>query len=330
MDNTALITVLMSVHNGMPYLPEAVESIFRQTFQRWQFVIIDDGSSDDSAAYLDRLTDQRVKVVHQEQQGLAAALNHGLQYCEAELIARLDSDDVALPERLSRQYAFMQRHPEVGLLGTQFKRLGRAQAGFPSRLPCDHAAIMQALLLGRHALCHPTIVCRTSLLRDVGGYWQHPIAQDWDMYLKMGERSRLANLEEILLHYRIHNASLNGKRLADIRQHQRFAAECARRRHERLPPIGLAEFMQIEQQLPLLWRWHQRLNEVALHHYRNGLANILGQHRVVGYLQLGAAAVCSPTLTRQRLQRISQFRSAARPPVAIHKVVANVTEDRTA
>jgi len=307
-DTSPSITVLMSVHNGMPYLVEAVQSIFSQTTEDWRFVIVNDGSTDASREYLDGLMDPRLHVVHQEKQGLAAALNHGMQHCHTDLIARLDSDDVALPTRLEKQIAFMHRHPEVGLLGTQFNRLGQVRAGFPSKLPCDHAAIMEALLAGRHAMCHPTIVCRTELLKAVGGYWQHPIAQDWDMYLKMGEQSKLANLDEVLLNYRIHNASLNGQRLAAIRHHQRYAAECARRRQTKGTAISLSEYTSIERRYPWSWRLRERLNESAMRRYRAAMTNILGKHPILGYAQLGIAATLSPSLTAQRLQRMVCFR----------------------
>ena len=216
-----------------------------------------------------------------------------------------------LPDRLAKQFDFMTRHPEVGLLGTQFERLGCVKAGFPSKLPCDHATIMADLLDGRHAMCHPTILCRTELIKQVGGYWQHPIAQDWDMYLKMGERSKLANLDEVLVHYRIHNASLNGQKLAAIRRHQRYAAECARRRRSQSAFIDLGDYTAIEQQRPWSWRFQERLNEQAMRRYRDGLANILGNRPMLGYVQLGIAATCSPALTKQRIQRMAQFRRAA-------------------
>lgn len=309
-NQSTAITVLMSVHNGMPYLREAVESIFRQTFADWRFVIINDGSTDDSRTYLESLQDPRIDLIHQQKQGLAAALNRGIEHCHTDLVARLDSDDVALPDRLAKQVAFMNDHPEVGLVGTQFNRLGRVRAGFPSKLPCDHATIMDALLDGQHAMCHPTIVCRTDLLRRIGGYWQHPIAQDWDMYLKMGEHAQLANLDEVLVNYRVHNASLNGQRLAAIRHHQRYAADCARRRELNLPAIELDEYTQLERKRSWSWQLRERLNEQAMRRYRAGLANVLGERAVLGYLQLSIAATCSPSLTTRRIQRMAQFRKA--------------------
>tara|TARA_R110002049_G_scaffold27321_2_gene93954 strand:- start:7473 stop:8471 length:999 start_codon:yes stop_codon:yes gene_type:complete len=315
--NSAPISVLMSVHNGMPYLPAAVDSILEQTFTDWKMVIVNDGSTDESTNYLNDLSDPRIKIIHQEQQGLAAALNHGIQHCDTPFLARLDSDDIALPTRLEKQYQFMRKHPEVGLLGTQFNRLGPQRSGFPSKLPCGHDEITEALMEGKHAMCHPTIMCQTQIMRDVGGYWEHPIAQDWDIYLKMSEKSKLANLDEVLLYYRIHNASLNGQKLAKIRHHQRYAAECARRRHEDLPWIELSEYAATEKQRPWTWQVRERLNEHAMRRYRAALNNILGDHPNLGYAQLGMAALCSPTLTAQRIRRMLSFRQSKNQPESV-------------
>jgi glycosyltransferase involved in cell wall biosynthesis len=301
------ITVLMTVYNGMPYLHEAVESIFRQTFQDWQFVIVNDGSTDGSGAYLEGLDDPRVKLIHQENQGLAAALNRGIEHCHSEYVARLDCDDVAMPDRLAKQYEFLSKRPQVGLVGTQFERLGTARSGFPSKLPCDHATIMDALLDAKHAMCHSTIMCRTELLKQVGGYWPDYISEDWDLYLKIGERAKLANLEDVLLHVRVHNASLNGQRLAEIRHFQRYAADCSRRRQQNMEPVDIAEYNLIEEQRPWSWRLNEKFNERAVQCYRAALVNILGGHPLRGYALLGISAFCSPTLTKQRIQRMTRF-----------------------
>jgi glycosyltransferase involved in cell wall biosynthesis len=96
------VTILMAVYNGMPYLTEAIDSVLNQTLKDWELLIIDDGSKDDSAAYLDSLTDPRIRVVHQANRGLAGALNRGLELCETEFLGRLDADDVALPTRFEK------------------------------------------------------------------------------------------------------------------------------------------------------------------------------------------------------------------------------------
>ena len=89
------VSILMAVCNGMPYLPEAVDSIRRQTLAQWTFVIVDDGSTDGSAQYLDGLDDSRIRVLHTPNRGLGAALNRGLALCHTEFVARMDCDDVA-------------------------------------------------------------------------------------------------------------------------------------------------------------------------------------------------------------------------------------------
>src|SRR5947207_2809638 len=108
------ISVLMPVYNGLPYLRQAVESVRTQTWRDWQLVVVDDGSRDRSADYVASLGDERIVVVRQTNQGLAAALNRGLRHCQGEFIARLDADDVAEPTRLAEQMAFLRRHPHVG------------------------------------------------------------------------------------------------------------------------------------------------------------------------------------------------------------------------
>ncbi len=308
------ITVLMAVFNGMPYLPEAVESVFNQSIDDWRLLIVNDGSTDATADYLNGLAGDRVQVIHQQNQGLAASLNNGLAACDTEFVARLDSDDICYPRRLEKQLNFMRSHPELGMLGTQIERLGQLNSGFPSRLPCRHDAIVNALLKAEHAMVHPTIMCRTEIMNQVGGYWDLPIAQDWDLYLKISEQARVANLNECLLKYRIHTGSLNGQRLAGIRRNQRFAAERARRRQASLPTIEYEEFVSQESNRNWSWRTRERVNVFAMRQYRLALADILGGHEWRGYLRLGFAASSAPVLTSKRILRLIRHRiSGSRP-----------------
>jgi glycosyltransferase involved in cell wall biosynthesis len=109
----------MSVHNDLRYLPQAVDSILRQSFDGFEFLILDDGSTDGSADYLRRLTDPRVRLVRNETNlGLTRSLNGGLDLAGGEFIARMDADDVVMPERLARQVAFLQAHPDTGIVGS--------------------------------------------------------------------------------------------------------------------------------------------------------------------------------------------------------------------
>jgi glycosyltransferase involved in cell wall biosynthesis len=132
------VSILMTVYNGMPYLPAAIESMLKQTFQDFEFIIVNDGSTDGTVAYLDSLADPRIHVVHRENGGTAAAANQGLQHCRGEYIARMDSDDISLPHRLATQVAFLDQHPRVGLVGAQMAPLGETGVGKSLILPTTH------------------------------------------------------------------------------------------------------------------------------------------------------------------------------------------------
>jgi glycosyltransferase involved in cell wall biosynthesis len=297
------ISVLMAVYNGLPYLRQAVESVRAQTWPDWQLVAVDDGSRDGSAGYLASLRDERITIVRQTNQGLAAALNHGLRHCAGELVARLDADDVAEPTRLAEQAAFLRRHPAVGLVGTQFRYVGQRRAGKPSRLPCDHVGIVAALSQGRHALVHSSVMGRTELFRRLGGYWPDGVAEDWDLYLRMGEVSRLANLDRVLLSVRVHGASINGSRVREVRRRIGFACEQARRRRAGELPLEYHEYLASRQAAPLWQRLGERLDTYAMGQYRRALAETLGARPWCGYARLAWAALCSPSRTAQRLSR---------------------------
>src|ERR1700722_13117089 len=114
-----LISVVMSVYNGDPFLAEAVESILNQSFRNFEFIVIDDGSTDRSASIISEYqrSDPRMQVHHQENRGLVESLNRGCRLARGTYIARMDADDVAVSDRFMRQMEFMEQHPEVGVLG---------------------------------------------------------------------------------------------------------------------------------------------------------------------------------------------------------------------
>jgi glycosyltransferase involved in cell wall biosynthesis len=298
------VTVLMTVYNGMPYLPAAVESVLGQTLRELRFVIVDDGSTDGTADYLRGIADPRVVVLRQENRGTAAAANFGLQHCETDFVARMDADDIALPTRLERQRDFLLAHPEVGLLGTQVAPLGSVRTGRSMRLPTAHAAIDGALLAGRHALAHSSIMMRSALLKRLGGYWSLPLVDDWDMMLRMGETAELANLDDVLHLYRFHEGSLNGKGMRRMRFSVEYACELARRRRGGQPPISPEVY---EMQLRSRPWWRRAYESLDLHgrcQYRLAQAELYGRRPLRGKLRLSWAAACSPGLTLARIRRV--------------------------
>jgi len=298
------VTVLMPVYNGMPFLSEAVESILNQTLQDFTFLIINDGSTDGSEEYLNRLDDPRVQVVHQPNQGVGGALNTGLAMCKTEFIARMDADDLSLRSRLEAQLDFLHRHSEVGLLGTRFAYLGLGgRRGFSPPAPSDHATMYADLIQGRQALCHSTMMCRTSILKATGGYRIESSGEDFDMFLRMGEATKLANLQEVLYLYRLNPASVSLTQLVEIRRKYGYACHCARRRSEGRPEITYDEYVDEQRARPFWQRAAEAMDTYALAHYRKALAEILSSRLVIGYVRLAWAAISSPQWTAQRISR---------------------------
>jgi glycosyltransferase involved in cell wall biosynthesis len=317
----------MTVYNGMPYLVEAVDSVRRQTLEAWELIIVDDGSTDDTAPWLDRLDDPRIRVVHQQNAGAPVASNRGLALCRAEFVARLDADDVALPTRLERQLTFLRAHPRVGVVGTQFRWLCEGRTGGARPIPCDHASIDRRLINETNGLVHSAMMCRAALLREIGGYWPWGVGEDYDIFLRMAERAELANLDEVLLHVRMVATSLQSRRMAEVRSLVGYACDAARRRRAQLPPVSYQVFCA-ERNAARWWTRLGRALEVhAMAQYRKAQPEILGSRRLVGYGRLALAAACAPHMTWQRIVGVVRHRwSALRGMRSRPSAIAGETE----
>jgi len=204
-----IVSVLMCVYNGEQFLSEAVDSILAQSFSDFEFIIINDGSTDNTRKILDEYqgADLRIKVYHQENRGLTVSLNTGIGLSKGKYIARMDADDIALIDRLLQQVRFMETHPDVAVVGgnVDIINVTGAKMGvycFPSN---DHD-IKTKLLSGDCPICHPTVLMRTEALRSIGGYRRSVVdAEDYDLWLRMADRFQLANLPDTtVLKYRRH------------------------------------------------------------------------------------------------------------------------------
>lgn len=203
---TPRISVAMSVYNNAPYLAHAIESILGQTLEDFEFLIVDDGSTDDSGAIIDRFatSDRRIRPIHQANAGLIVSLNRMIAEAQAPFIARMDGDDIALPERFARQIAFLDAHPDIGVLGTGCTCID--EAGKPSTYKFDNVTtpdeVLQDLKNGP-PLCHPSVIMRADAVRAVGGYhFAYKHCEDYDLWLRLSEHVKMANLPDRLLLYR--------------------------------------------------------------------------------------------------------------------------------
>lgn len=207
----------MPVHNGERYLDSAIESMIRQDFDDFEFIIVDDGSVDRSADILNNWQDRdkRIRVITQKENcGLPKSLNNGLSHCRAELIARMDCDDLSEPERLRIQVNFMDQHPDIVASGAQALLIDPCSRSIcKGSVPTDHENIDAMLLKGMgSAIYHPLVIMRKSSLDRIGGYDESVELEDLDLFLRLAEIGTLANLPDYLLKYRLHLKSTNHQR----------------------------------------------------------------------------------------------------------------------
>jgi glycosyltransferase involved in cell wall biosynthesis len=206
---TPRVSVLMAVYNGEKYLREAIDSILGQTFKDFEFIIVEDGSTDRSYDIVSSYGDGRIRVVRNPANlGLIKSLNRGIEHCRGEYVARMDCDDRSLPERLSKQVAFMDSHPNVGASGTWVTHIdteGRATG--LTRTPVG--ARMAYDFWRPPPLIHPTAIIRRSRLQRLRYDAEALHAEDYDLWLRFVRECRLDNLAECLLDYRIHDESVS-------------------------------------------------------------------------------------------------------------------------
>ena len=211
----AEVDILMPVYNAERYLESAVRSILDQTFRDFRLIVLNDGSTDGSPAIVERLArqDTRIHIISRPNTGILGALNDLLGAATAPLVARMDADDLALPHRLARQVAFMHANPEVVLLGCQYEIIdGRNRRLFAPRRHTDDGPLQAEALGGVTPVVHPCAMFRLDAARAAGGYDPAAeYAEDLDLWLKLGEMGRIANLPEVLMLYREHDNSVSSQ-----------------------------------------------------------------------------------------------------------------------
>jgi glycosyltransferase involved in cell wall biosynthesis len=205
------ISVVMAVRDGERWLSAAIASIQRQTFSQFELIIIDDGSTDETSRIIDAQfqSDPRIIAIHQDRLGLVAALNRGLAATRGQFVARLDADDIAEPERLARQFEYLERHPEIGLVGTWAHKIDEQGTVVGTLTPPTGTKALSALLNRTNPFLHSSIMMRKNVLEKVGFFrTAFAGAEDYDLWIRMSEISGVANIPEYLLRYRIHSGSV--------------------------------------------------------------------------------------------------------------------------
>ena len=217
----------MSAYNAALYIEESVNSILEQTFNDFEFIIINDGSTDKTKTVLESFRDGRIIVVDQEHSGLTKALNHGLSRARGTYIARMDADDISLPERLACQVQFLEENPYAGFVGCQYYEINyRGDIIQQCRLPTENEHLQKSLKAGNQFV-HGAVVFRKACIKAVGGYREFfRFAQDFDLWLRIAQQYQCANIALPLYKLRINPCSQLYQSLKS-EQDQCFYAACA-------------------------------------------------------------------------------------------------------
>lgn len=205
---TPAISVAMSVYNGERFLAQAIDSILGQTFGDFEFLILDDGSTDNTPRIVGEYAarDPRIRPTIRENRGLVASLNELLHLACAPIIARMDADDISRPERFAKQAAFLDANPDYGVVGCWTEDID--EVGAPYKLtgmdhPEDHESFLRHIENGWPLICHPAAIFRRDVVLSVGGYhaaFRH--CEDYDLWLRLASVTGLASIPERLIRYR--------------------------------------------------------------------------------------------------------------------------------
>ena len=262
------MTVAMAAYNSIPYLAEAIESILAQTFTEFEFLIVNDGSTDGSGALIDAYAskDSRIRALHQDNRGFVASLNRMIDEAQSDWIARMDSDDIALPSRFAVQWDWLQANPDHGVLGTGIQEIdadGRLLDTYRPT-PLTHGEMLGKAPTGP-LIHHFSAIMRRDVVLQVAGYhaaFKH--CEDYDLWLRLLSVTKLANLPEKLMLYRRHEAQVTESHRAEQLMNAALAYEAFVERQE-----GRADPTANLDQMPPL----EHLNALFGRPVRNALLN---------------------------------------------------------
>jgi glycosyltransferase involved in cell wall biosynthesis len=242
------ITVLTSCYNAARFLPEAIESILAQTSANFEFILIDDGSTDETLGIIKcyAAKDNRIVVIGKDNTGLANSLNLGLALAKGDWIARLDADDVALPDRFEKQADHIRDHDEVVLLGTGCVEIDEAGREIKSHTyPMQHSTLVRHLEIGGSPFPHSSALFRRDVAQHLGGYRVRlKPSLDTDLWLRMGSIGRIGCLHQPLIRLRKHGLSMTG-----MNQRQDLAFSYTARVSHLLRKQGYADPVEQEEQV---------------------------------------------------------------------------------
>lgn len=267
------ITVFMAAYNQEKYIEKSINSILEQSFSDFELVIVNDGSTDDTVAIVESFSDDRIRLMHNAgNRGLIFTRNRLLDIARGKYIAILDADDIAYHDRLKHQYQFLRKNPDVVLCGGHANIIDEHNraTGAQLRVPVDNTVNM--FMLFGNPFVNSTTMFRTESFKAIGGYQEYEISEDYDLFIRMSNGQKVANLDETLIDYRVHSNNTSALHLAiRLENEQRIISSL-----RSMMGVSVDEFsLKIHFEL---FSWH--LNKDHLTNYANLLSELKLANRI--------------------------------------------------
>lgn len=198
-----LVSVITTVYNAQEYLNMAIDSILTQSYEKLEYIVIDDGSTDHSSHIIEAYADPRIKFMRQENQGLSASLNRGIGIAKGKYIARMDHDDISYHTRLEKQVDFLEKNPDVAMVGASFDLIDTDSGVIATSYHLDRNEDIQIEFLMRNPFGHGTVMIRKQVIDKVGGYYINQPVEDYELWWRVAKKHKVANIPERLYGYRV-------------------------------------------------------------------------------------------------------------------------------
>ncbi|SRR5579883_36699 len=300
-----MISVVMPAYNASSFIAESIESILNQTFQNFELIIVDDGSTDNTVEIIQRYRDPRVRLMQAEHAGVCLALNMGIKASQYPWIARIDADDVALPQRLEMQINAAMENPHVVVWGTYANHLSATGKilSFQRQGPRNEAEFDRLKQAGEIPfVIHPTALFRKDVFWQAGGYDpRFTLAQDLELWSRLMHYGPILVIPEPLLLYRVHQKSAS---MAKFFHQQAFCRYIMARHRARIagtPLPDLDTFQQAETKAPIVTKLTQAVHLWGQFYYRQAGLHIAEKNYVKGGMCLSLAITANPTYALPRL-----------------------------
>lgn len=200
MKNTPLVSIIIPIHNQVDFLKKAIESVLNQIYQNFEVIIVNDGSTDQTREMVFSFKDERVIYLWQENKGAALARNTGIEKAKGKYIAFLDADDLWLPEKLQKQVEFMEKNPEIGLLGTACVQVNEKGEKIKEKIFPTENKILQKDLIKYNPFIQSSVMVKKEVFDKAQGYDEEFLeSEDYDLWLRIAKRHKITNLSEPLV-----------------------------------------------------------------------------------------------------------------------------------